>query len=210
MKKTYGIIALGLAALFINLAVSPAPAIEQTSNNMTIAYDYYTADGTVLTKTITIPEDVLDQYIDELFRIFEQIQTRSDLSNLEKMIGESPSFSENPMLGEITLNIAKLIPLSHRALVLSRGECYGMKRTQMNLKSRLSMWRYSGLPIFDGRTIMLRPYRNDFKLLKGGQMGLMTRFVGLEVYRSHMFPRMDKIFFIGTPRYVFGMDMGLF
>lgn len=210
MKKTYSIIALGLAALFLSLAVSPTSAIEEGSTNVTIQYDYYTDEETLVSKTITVPEDVLDEFINELFILFKQIKTRADLSNLEQLISESEFFTENPMLGDLILNIVNLIPFGHRALVLSRGECFGFKRTQFNIRERLCMWRYSGLPIFDGKTYMLRPYRNDFKVLNGGQMGLMSRFVGLHMYRANCFPRMDKTFFIGTPRYVFGMDMGFF
>jgi len=212
MKWKYSIIAVGITALFIGLAFTPATAIESSEKEkITIDYQYYAEDGKIISGHLDVAEDVLDQFIDEMFNIFEKINKRSDLDNIDNLIAESQFFENNPKLAEVIINILGILPV-HRALVMSRGKCFSFnpfKRSNLDFRDRLSAWRYSGLPIIDAKTYMLRPYRSDFKILKGAQMGLMTRFVGMQIFIAKTFPSMCKTFFIGTPRYVFGADVGL-
>lgn len=211
MKWKHSIIAVGITALFIGLAFAPVTAIEDSKEEITIKYEYYTQDGNVVTGQIVATEKTLEEFFDQLFEIFEQIKTRADLNNVKELISATEFFKNNPKLGEILNDIIGTLFI-HRALVLSRGRSFTLnplKRSDLDLRNRISMWRYSGIPIINAKTYMLRPYRADFKILDGGQLGLMTRFVGIHIYIDKMFPRMSKTFFFGTPRFVWGMEMGL-
>ena len=213
MKKKYGIIAVGIIALLVSLSFSPATATDvakEKTSEIEMKYSFFSEDGSIFTEKLKISEEDLEELKEKLSEIMEQIKNKYDFSKIEKMVNRIKLLIKYPKLREFTLKMIKLMPRKSMAFVMSYGSCYKLnpfRKTEIKIKNRFTFWRYSGTTTVEPKTYILRPFRKDFDVLKGTQMGFMSKFTGLYIYVAKNMPKMSNTFFFGTARFVQGIDL---
>lgn len=215
MKKKYGIIAIGIMALFLSLAFSPATAQDMKDTDdekVFLEYSYVSEDGSRIFEKLKITQEDLEELQTKLSEIFEKIKNKFDFCKIKAMIYKIKLLAKYPKLRELTLKLIKIMPRKTSAFVMSYGSCYKLnplRKTELKIRNKFTMWRYSGQTTVQPRTYILRPFRKDFDVLKGMQVGFMTKFTGLYIYLAQKMPKMSYTFFIGNARFIQGFDLDI-
>jgi hypothetical protein len=215
MGKKYGIISMGVIALFVGLALHPASAGESTENKSSevmVEYSYVADDGSIFKEKITISEAELQELQEQLSGIFEKIKSKFDVSEIEKMISEITILAKHPKLRGLILKMMRMMPRRSMAFVMSYGSSSKLnpfKSSEIKIKDRFSFWRYSGAGAVKPKTFILRPFRKNFEMLQGTQIGVMGRFNGLYIYIARKMPKMSYTFFMGGTNFIKGIDLGI-
>jgi hypothetical protein len=212
MKIKQKIIALSTVLLLLTIPLSIAEANESSEkfNNETLKVEILTAkpDGTLTTEKIILSEEDLAELEYKISQLMDAISSIKDWGSLryqiEKILGQ-----DNPLL-ENTLKIFSIYHLSiNRGFVISSGHGYDftpLKRLSFKITKMVAFWHYGSNGLIEDRTIILKPFVPDMKILIGKQFGAMTNFIGIYFFVSKGFLRESYTFFMGTARYINGFD----
>lgn len=215
MERKYGIFAIGVVLLFAGLAVNPATAekvMEKETEDILLEYFSFTEDGKLVKNKLALSEADFEEFKDMVAQIFESIKNKVDSLKLESLLNSFRLLVKYPKLRELALKMVKLRPLKRMALVMSYGTSYKLnplKKNEIKIRQRLSMWNYNSQGTLPSKTYILRPLKTDFDVLTGAQMGLMYKFTGIYMYIARNIPKLSFTCFMGTARMANGFDLNI-
>ncbi len=217
MKKKHGIIAVAVVLLFVGLAFNPATAKNTIRNeeNKGILLEYLSIseDGKTLREKLMLSEDELKDLSDMFSQIFEKINEKLSINKFQVFLKSFELLVKYPKLRELVVNFVKLrYSLRTRALVMSHGMCYKLnplRKSEFKVKQKMSTWRYNSGGPFSSKTYILRPFKSDFEVLNGIQMGVMYKFSGIYMYVARKVPELSYTLFMGTARLANGFDLNI-
>lgn len=213
MNKKFGIISIGIVLLFVGIAVNPATSVkvsEKESEEILLEYLDISEDGTLVKEKIALSEGDFQEFRDMIIELFEKIKEKADSIKLDAFLNSFKLLVEYPKLRELAVKMVKLIPLKRMALVMSYGTSYKLnplKKSELKIREKLSMWRYNSKGAIDSKTYILRPLKTDFDILTGMQAGFMYKFTGIYIYVANQIPKLSYTFFMGTARMANGFDL---
>jgi len=213
MKGKRKIMAIWVILLLITIPLGVVEANEKNENEETdksISIEITTLDSDEILKTeiIKLSEQDLVQFENTISILFDKIQSAESFEGVKNIV--------NNLLGGNKLGIFSIIKalfskiLVGRTYVISNGRGYKfnpIKRGAIKIRKKLSFWHYSSDDMLIDRTIILKPLALKFRVLKGSQFGIMTRFTGIFIYIARKFPQKSYTFFMGMARRVNGIQM---
>lgn len=229
MKKGYKLIAIAIVALFFGMVLNSANAQilegKSSDNNeelntvieektIELEIGNINDDGTMETKVFTLTENEFEELQSILSDISEEIQYATDLEQVKNILIGYLWGIDNPIISIIHLIIWKIIDLINgpysRNFVISHGWGYKLcpfKQSEFDICRPLTLWHYGSRSIFAGRSIILRLFPFEMKVLKNRQLGMMFFFKGIYLYVARQIPQMSYTFFMGIARHACGFDL---
>lgn len=207
------IIAISIMVLFlaIPLNIAEASTITKTQENEPIILEIVTvdSDGFLNTEEITFYEDDFKELEDAISTIMNKIVSTTDLNwNFLKDLIERLLDNDSPLFGKI-LEIFSLLKLSrNRGFVISSGHGYDLNpldKFTFKIRKKVAFWHYNSNGI-SSRTIIVKPFALNMKILEGRQIGFMSRFIGVYFFISRGFLKETNTFFIGAARHINGIQ----
>jgi len=208
--------AIFVILLLIAMSVSIAEAGEVSVNeqNQGIIPVELTAmnpDGTQTTENLYITEQDLTKLENAISTIMDQIQSANDLNGnklrdiIEKILG-----NDNSLLGRILGIFTTLKLTRNRGFVISSGrgiDCTPLDKISFKINKRFAAWFYNAYGVIGDRTLIVKPLALDMKILRGKQIGFMTKFIGVYISVSQGFLRNSYTMFMGTARNINGIQL---
>ena len=222
MPNKYKMLAGTIIFLFIGYSLSTVNAIELEENNppqyesIFIECGLINPDGTKNIEKFTLSKQELTELETILSELIEKLETSTDLDDIEGIINsisyQGGSFRfKHPVLFWILNTISNYKLPSSRLFVVSHGRSFRInpfKNNKIDVYRPLTLWQYSAQWGFDrpGKTFILQYSPFNTKILHGKQIGMMTHFIGVYIYVSQPPPQKSYTFFIGSARFVRGID----
>ena len=190
-----------------------SPAVVDIDNN-----------GILSRENIKLTEEELNKLQVTLSVFMETVQSKTDIDDITEIFDRLVKDREHPILDMVKNMISNLIgKLSKmRRLVISHGKSYKLnlfKNSDLSFYKRWAFWHYTPKKeifpikmiiyyprIFPSKTIIYHP-SCTIKVLKGWQVGFMTKFIGLHIYIARKFPKQSYSFFLGTAQYIKGVQI---
>lgn len=218
MERKRKIMAIFVIMLLLAISVSIAEASEVSENKQnpeTIAVELtaINPDGTLTTENFCISEKDLAKLESAVSMIMDQIQSANNLNeNILRDIIEKILENENSLLGRILGIFTTLKLTRNRGFVISSGHGINynlFKKISFKISKKAAVWHYNSnmrIGIFNDRTIIVKPLALNMKILRGKQIGVMTKFVGVYLSVSQGFLRNSYTMFMGTARHINGIQ----
>jgi hypothetical protein len=212
MKKK--LMAMAVVLLFIVIQFSVVEAEEEnqetTSDGLSVVeVGYLNLDGSVVTENLLLSESDISNLQAAISSLIERIQKAESFESVLAILSAEPD-PNIPFLGTIIKLLTSKLTLN-RGFVISAGSGYEwnfLKKSQFKIRKSLAFWHYSSSGKgFGGMTLFIKPFRFKIKLLRGNQIGLMSRFLGLYIYISRNLPEKSYTFFIGTAKRINGWQL---
>jgi hypothetical protein len=190
--------------------VQASKTIEKKTENKSIPIEIITLDSDKIQKkqTIHITEEELEEFENTVSILIDKIQSANSWQGIRNIIN---NFLKGNKFGIFTILKALLSKIiAFRTYVISSGHSYKfnpIKKGSLKIRKRLSLWHYSSGKMIKDRTIILKPLALKFKILKGSQFGIMTRFTGAHIYVARRFPQKSYTFFMGLARHASGIQI---
>jgi hypothetical protein len=213
MVKIKGILAVGVILLFLGLAFSPVTAQTTIKDQLEVSTIGDLAPVQLSEKDLTTMEKFLPA-------LLEKMQTATSYSELiETVQSFMKEHGRQPILVLILTLLIKAInfqfkfnqfrPVRRNAFVLSWGFTNKFKSPAISMIRPISGWFYSAKSnaILNSRTIILDLYPFSIKMLDGRQIGFMTNFIGLYIYRYGTLADKAITFFFGYANTIRGFDL---
>lgn len=208
MSKIKIPLVFGTILLFLGLALQPATAVQ-------------TNDGTFMSNLKMTRQELqeLDQFLPELVNQMEKAESFPELLSIAT--GFTKEYGRHPLLMALIQFIVKILdvasnfnlfrPLRKDAFVLSWGfgpKFIPLRENKAQLFRPITGWYYSGRSnlLINSNTLIIDPYPFNLKTIKGRQIGLMTNFVGLYIYRHSSITEHSYTFFFGKTSTIRGFD----
>ena len=213
MAKIKGILAVGVILLFLGVAFSPVTAQTTIKEQLNVSTIDDLAPVQLSEKDLTTMEKFLPA-------LLEKMQTATSYSELiETVQSFMKEHGRQPVLVLILTLLIKCIdfkfkfnqfrPIRKNAFVMSWGFTNKFLSPSISMIRPITGWFYSGKSnvVLNSRTIILDPYPFSIKMLDGRQIGLMTNFIGLYIYRSGTIADKAITFFFGYAKTIRGFDL---
>jgi hypothetical protein len=213
MEGKKKIMAILTILLFMTMPIGIVQASEtvkskETNDYITIEIVTFSSDEILKTDTIRMTEEELEEFKTTISTFIDKIQTADNLKEIRNIFN---NFLEGNKLGIFTILkslLSKIFTL--RTYVISSGHSYKLnplKKGSFKIKKRISFWHYSSGKMIKDRTIILKPLALKMKILRGSQLGVMTRFTGAYIYVARKLPQKSYTFFMGLTRHASGIQM---
>jgi hypothetical protein len=213
MEGRRKIMAIILVLLLLSIPfgiVQASDSIKNKEEDNSIPVEIVTLDSDEIlrTETIKITDDELEEFENTISILIDKISSADNWQSVRNIIN---NFLEGNNLGLLTLlkNILSRI-ITFRTYVISSGHGYKInpiKKGAIKIRKRVSFWHYSSGKMIKDRTLILKPLALKMKILKGSQVGIMTRFTGAYIYVARKFPQKSYTFFMGIAKQVSGIQM---
>jgi hypothetical protein len=201
MKMKKKVLAILMVLMFFAIPFSFAQAEETTvgKNNSMIEVEIATVneDGSFITEIFTMTKAELAEFESTISTIISAIVSSSSLEEILNIFDNLPQ-QQGLIKNIIKILISGLRNLKNRGFVISQGQSYKLnplKKNSFKIRHRTKFWYYSS-----GTTMILKPFRLKFDLLRGRQYGLMSNFLGFYIYIAKSFPQKSRTIFMGTAR----------
>jgi hypothetical protein len=215
MAKIKGILAGGVILLFLGLAISPVTSQTTIKDQLEVSTIGDLAPVQLSEKDLTTMEKFLPA-------LLEKMQTATSYSGLiETVQNFMKEHGRQPILVLILTLLIKAInfqfkfnqfrPIRRNAFVLSWGYTNKFRSSAISMIRPISGWFYSAKSntILNSRTIILDLYPFSIKIIDGRQIGIMTNFIGLYIYRYATLRDKAMTFFFGYVNTIRGFDLSL-
>ena len=190
--------------------VQASETIEKNEEIESIPIEILTLDSDeiIKTETIQITEEELEEFENTISILIDKISSVDNWQSIRNIIN---NFLEGNKLGIFTLlkTILSRI-ITFRTYVISSGHGYKLnpiKKGAIRIRKKVSFWHYSSDKMIKDRTLILKPLALKMKILKGSQVGMMTRFTGAYIYVARKFPQKSYTFFMGLAKQASGLQM---
>jgi hypothetical protein len=214
MKMKRKILAIWIVALFFAISMSHAEASESSeiveNEPILVEFGSIASDGTFTAEAMFISEEDLAELETAIALFMDNIVATNDFDGgflkdlLEKIFGNG-----NPLLESI-LGIFTTLRLTRtRGFVISSGhgrDYTPLKKISFKIRRKVAVWHYNSNGLVDDRTIIVKPLALRLKILRGRQVGIMTKFLGVYLSVSRGFLSNSYTFFMGTARHINGFD----
>jgi len=200
-----------LLALSVSIAeASEVSANEQTPETVSVELTALNSDGTQTTENLQITQEQLAKLENAISTIMDQIQsTDNPDGNIIRDIIEKILENENSLIARI-LGIFTTLKLSrNRGFVISSGhgiDYNPLNKISFRIRKKAAIWHYNSNGIIDSRTIIVKPLALNMRILRGTQIGFMTKFIGVYLSVSQGFLRNSYTLFMGTARHINGIQ----
>ena len=213
MKCKRKIIAIWIILLLITIPfgiVQADDTIEKEENDSKIPIEIATlnSDKIIKTETIYLTEKELVEFETTISNLMDKIQSAENWQGIKNIIN---NFLEGGKLGIFTIIktlLSKIISI--RTYVISSGHGYKLnpiKKGSIRLRKKVLLWHYSSGKTIKDRTIILKPLALKLRVLKGTQLGMISRFTGTFIYVARKFPQKSYTFFMGMAKRASGIQM---
>ena len=182
-----------------------------TIENETFLVEYANVneDGTFTTEQILLTEKEVVELENQISLLMDEIESAEDWESISDII-DGYLAKSTPVLSSIFGIFSAFKNIFNRAFVISSGHGYNFnpfRKNSFKIRKTFAIWHYSPKNIFKGRTIIIRPLALKFKILKGLQVGFMTRFIGIYLHIKKGFPQKSYTFFMGLARQAIGFQL---
>ncbi|MCK5258698.1 MAG: hypothetical protein KAJ69_04190 [Thermoplasmatales archaeon] len=221
MIENRKMIVMGVIALFVGLSIGPVNALEFPENEMqdevvNIEYALVDLDGTVIIEKFTLSEQEFKELEVMLSEFMEKIQSATDHDDVMNILN---TFLRNrhPVLSFILKPLSSYKMFRNRAFIVSQGWGHKLnpfKNSSAEIYKLFNFWHYTNRSEFGmpSGTFILRHgsfFDTNAKVLRGIQIGMMTRFRGIYMYIARPLYEKSYTFFMGTAHHVVGLDFAL-
>ncbi len=230
MNKGYKFIAIAIVALFLGMVLNSANAQvleSKSSENNDIEFNTKTEentveieignindDGTIETEVFTLSESEFEELQSVLSKISEEIEYATDIEQVKCILHGFLWKFDSPIIYLIHVIIWKVLDLIDgpysRDFVISHGWGYKFRpfrHSEFDICRPLTIWHYGSRSILASRSIILRLFPFEMKVLKNSQLGMMLYFKGIYLYVARQIPQMSYTFFMGIARHACGFDL---
>ena len=212
IKRKLIAILIILLLLAIPLSIAQASeSSEKVKQTETIPVELvaYQEDGTLSTEKLFLTEQEIVELENVITKIMDEIESSGNWGIIDKII-EKFANDDSTLVGKIIGMISGLKVIKKRSFVVSsgRGIDYNpLKKITFKIRKNVALWHYNSNSILTGRTIILQPLKLNMKILKGAQVGIMTRFTGLYLSISRGFLKESYTMFMGVTRHANGIQL---
>lgn len=229
MNKGYKLIAIAIVALFLGMVFNSANAqvleSKPTDNNeeindvneeniIELEIGNINDDGTMETEIFTLTESEFEELQSELSKISEKIEQATDIEQVKGILKSCLWKFDSPIIYLIHVIIWKILDLIDgpysRDFVISHGWGYKLRpfrHSEFDICRPLTFWHYGSRSVLASRSIILRLFPFEMKVLKNRQIGMMFYFKGIYLYVARQIPQMSFTFFMGIARHACGFDL---
>ena len=216
LKKTLP--AIGVVLAFIVLSVHPLVAQQDVPESTVIPLDCRIIDELgVSSLPLSLSEEELDTFFSKLSEFTDQLGSEQSYLSLLRVFTQffdntdGDSILEQQLfqtIGDLHLNL-----IGKRVFVISFGhgiQLNPLRKSQINvLRPSYLFWFYPGVShkLFADKTLIIDPSPFHVKVLDGGQIGIMRRFVGIYIFIPGTTSRESTIFFMGYAYKALGLDL---
>jgi len=210
-KKIVAIfVVLLLTALSLNVAeAGDINTATEENNTFIVEYGNVNEDGTFTTEQVYLTEEEVVELETQISSMMAEIETAENIESIGAIIDKYLPQS-TPIFSGIFKIFSAIKNLFNRAIVISSGYGYSFnpfRKSSIKIRKTFAIWHYSPEKIFKGRTIIIRPLKLKLKVLKGLQVGFMTRFIGIYLNIKKSFPQKSYTFFMGLARRAIGVQL---
>ncbi|KYK31925.1 MAG: hypothetical protein AYK22_07650 [Thermoplasmatales archaeon SG8-52-3] len=213
MKGKRKILAIWIILLLITVPLgiveaSETNAIKENNEKIPIEIATLDSDEIVNTKTIYISQEELAEIQNTISVLIDRIESAQSWQEIKTII--------NNILGGNKLGIFSIIKtlfskiFAFRTYVISSGHSYKVnpiKKGSIKIRKKLILWHYTSGELLKDRTIILKPLALKFRVLKGSQVGMISRFTGMFFYVARKIPQKSYTFFIGFAKRANGLQI---
>jgi hypothetical protein len=213
MKIKRKIITIMCVLLLVTIPISTVQAEEtstnETENETTTVKLATIIDGIQNIEEIAMSEPEITELQTTITNLIGQLENAKGIFDIDGII-DNILGGRAPIIYNIIKSILNLRFSHGRAFVISHGRSYNInpfKQNEFKINRLFTFWHYSPMGLIQGKTLILRPLSlTSSKILRGRQIGFMTRFTGVYLNIPKMFPEKTYTFFMGMARHVNGMD----
>ena len=183
--------------------------LEQNNETVTVELAAFESDEILTTETLVLSEEELIELKSTISVLIEKIQSSNSWEALEELINNLQR-KNNPIISTIFKILSKFKLFRSRAFVISSGHSYKFnpfKKGGLDIRKKFTFWHYSSGERIKDRTIYFQPLAFNMKVLKGIQVGFMTRFTGIYIFIARKLPEKSYTFFMGTAGRISGIQL---
>ena len=212
MKRKILAIWIILLLITIPFGIVQADETYQTVDDkktVTVELSAFELHENLATETVVLSEKELVELENVITKLMDLIESVSSWEELEKIINNFPVKS-GIIKTLITKILSKFSLFRSRAFVISTGHGYKFnpfKKSDFSIRKKLTFSHYSNGEKIQDRTIFIQPLSFKIKILKGLQIGFMTRFIGIYIFIARKLPEKSYTFFIGTAGRINGLEL---
>ena len=181
---------------------------EQISDTVSVEIESFNDDSSFTTETLKLTEEELIDFENILSILMDRVQSAGNLDEIFNILDNFAN--QNSMIKSIIIRlISSLKNLKHRGFVMSLGHSLKLnpfKKNIYKIRENSKFWFYINGGKTEDRTIILKPFSLKFDILKGLQIGRMSRFFGIYIFIAKKFPQRSTTFFMGTAQRINGLD----
>lgn len=215
-----------IAISFSAVQAGEIQKIEKNDETIPVEIGTITEDGTSITETFLLSEEQIFELETFFAAITQKMESASGWKDIEDILDKFPE--KRGPISELIYKIIRKIKhfINHtitkiklyfaRGFVVSFGHNYKFnpfKGSEIKIKKNFAMWRYSNKAILKDRTVIFKmikdPRAISIKILKGMQFGFIVNFFGFYIHFARKLPAHSTTFFLGTARYVNGLQLSL-
>ena len=181
---------------------------EQNNETVTVELTAFESDEILASETVVLSEEEFVELENVITKLMDWIESVSSWEELENIINNLPVKS-GIILSIINKILSKFNLFRSRAFVISKGNGYKFnpfKKSDFSIRKRFTFWHYSNGGRIQDRTIYIQPLSFKIKVLKGLQIGFMTRFIGMYIFVARKLPEKSFTFFMGTAGRINGIQ----
>lgn len=203
------VVLLIFAISIVTVDAGETQKINENEKSISVEIGSIASDGTISAETLEFTEEEIVELQNTMSLIMGEIENIKDLSSLKELI-ERFLGDDNPMSGKLLQIFTGLKLVKNRAFVISLGQgrdLSPLKKISFKIRKKIGIWHYNSNGMFNGRTIIVQPFKLKMKTLRGSQVGIMTGFVGVYLSFSKGFLGKSYTFFMGTARHINGLQL---
>ena len=209
------LIALFLVAIsVVTVEAGETTQIEQKEEPILVEITSVLSDGSISSEILETTETELAELENFINSFMEKIEHIDDPNKIESLIEQIFSNTENNgnIIGKIFGFISGLKIIKNRIFVVS--SCHSVNynpldKISFKIRKKACLWHYNSKGMFNDRTIILQPFKLQFKNVKGPQVGYMTRFTGMYLSVSKGFLKERYTCFLGIARHANGFGLSV-
>ena len=214
MKMKGKILAIWIILLFFTIPFGIVNAGEtyqtvQNKETVTVELSAFESDEILATETVVLSEEELVELENVITKLMDWIESVSGWEELENIINNLP-IKSGIIKSIINKIFSKFSLFRSRAFVISSGHGFKFnpfKKSDFSIRKKLTFWHYSNGERMQDRTIYIQPLSFKMKILKGLQVGFMTRFFGIHIFVARKLPEKCYTFFMGTAGRINGIQL---
>ena len=225
---------IGMIVLFLGLTISPVTSVQLQKNEqlieefkseiltvpsektVDIEYTVFDVNGLPSTETVTVTEQELEEIMTILSLLMEKIGACTDFNEvvaiLEKFADECTNPVVSGIFGSFIGIFIPLLPIG-RVFIMSHGWGYKIRpfrSSSIKIRRFFTPWHYGRHDLtLPAKTYMIKLFKPAINILRGPQIGWMTKFFGLYIYIARSFPHKSYTFFFGSAWNSRGIDLFL-
>jgi len=206
MKGKRKIMAILVVLLLISIPLGIAQASEcleknENSESISIEISTFNSDEILEIEKILLSEEEFVEFEKTISIVINQIQSAESWEEIKGIVNNILDGNKLGIFSIVKLFFSKII--AGRTYVISSGHGYKfnpLRKGSIKIRKTISIWHYSSGEMFKDRTIILKPLALKMRVLKGSQLGIMTRFTGMFIYIAKKLPQKSHTIFIGMAR----------